>query len=126
MKADQNNTTSSSNKSTGRAASSSNSKATNQSASDVASTMSELGKNLLSGMTGSKEKMVETTADALHGIEQSVKKNPWAYIGGAVALGFTIGYFATRKTPVAAIATGAKELKDKIEHNINKVSEHLQ
>lgn len=98
----------------------------NSSVSEILSGVTELGKTFITNMSGSREKVMESTADAVHSVEDSVRKSPWTYIGGALAVGFAIGYLVTRKSGTAVIAAGAKELKNKIEENINKVSEHLQ
>jgi ElaB/YqjD/DUF883 family membrane-anchored ribosome-binding protein len=104
------------------------------SAPEVIQTVTDLGKSFMESMTDSKNKAIETATSTIQSLDKALKARPWTFVGGAVVLGFTAGYLLARgkksSNSVASIASGVKtgidKIKDQLEQNINKVSEHLQ
>jgi ElaB/YqjD/DUF883 family membrane-anchored ribosome-binding protein len=97
------------------------------SASDVFETVTEFGKNFINSLGGSKEKVYETATSTLNSLEKTVRTKPMAFVGGAAALGFITGYLLGKgRSPGSQLKAGVDKIKDQIEKNINKVSEHLQ
>ena len=101
-----------------------------ESAPEMIAQVSALGKSFLESVTNSKDKMMETTLSSFQSLDKSIKSRPWAFVGGAVALGFVAGYLLGHRRPSSTLATslkdGVEKIKGQIEQNINKVSEHLQ
>lgn len=105
-----------------------------ESAPEVIKTVTDLGKSFIHSMSDSKDKAVEAATTSIQTLDKALKARPWTFVGGAAVLGFAAGYFlAHNRKPMGSIAsvasnvkTGVDKLKDQIEHNINKVSEHLQ
>ena len=105
------------------------------SAPEVIQTVTDLGKSFMSSMNESKDKAVEAATTSIQSLDKALKSRPWAFVGGAVALGFAAGYFLThgKRKPMdsvesvtSRVKTGIDKIKDQLEHNIDKVSEHLQ
>jgi ElaB/YqjD/DUF883 family membrane-anchored ribosome-binding protein len=95
--------------------------------SDMMDTVTELGKTFLNSMSGSKEKALEYATSTLSSLDKTIKSRPAAFVGGAAVLGFVAGYFLGHgRSPASKIQAGVDKIKDQIEKNINKVSEHLQ
>ena len=112
----------------GKAASDTMSSATHG-ASDMLDTVTEFGKSFINSMSGSREKALEAAATTLSSLDKTVRTRPMAFVGGAAVLGLVAGYLLGRsRTPSASSAfqSGVDKIKDQIEKNINKVSEHLQ
>lgn len=99
------------------------------SATDMLETVTEFGKNFFNSMSGSKEKAIEAATTTLSSLDKTIRQKPMAFLGGAVALGFVAGYFLgkTRREPIStSLRSGVDRIKQEIDKNINKVSEHLQ
>jgi ElaB/YqjD/DUF883 family membrane-anchored ribosome-binding protein len=56
----------------------------------------EVVSSIYETVKSAQEKTIETARDAAHSINESVHKNPWNYIGGAVLVGFFAGLLARR------------------------------
>lgn len=97
------------------------------SAPEVLEKVTEFGKTFINSMTDSKEKVYETATQSLESLSKTLKERPWTFVGGAAALGFVAGFLMGRgRSPESRIMSGIDRIKDKVEKNINKVSEHLQ
>lgn len=105
-------------------------------APEVMASVTAIGKSFLDSMNTSKEKIMESAVTSFQAVDKSVKSRPWAFVGGAVALGFVAGFLvgngrkgkasSVLNEGLSALKSNADKIKDKIEQNINKVSEHLQ
>lgn len=101
------------------------------SAPEILTTVTELGKNFLDSMSGSREKAMQAVTTSYESLNKTLKERPWAFVGGAAAIGFVAGFLLGRnRSPESSIRSGVmsgvEKIKSEIEKNINKVSEHLQ
>jgi ElaB/YqjD/DUF883 family membrane-anchored ribosome-binding protein len=97
------------------------------STSEMIDTVTELGKTFFNNLSGSKEKAMEVASTTLNSLDKTFRTRPGVFVGGAAVLGFVAGYFLGHgRSPASKIQAGVDKIKDQIEKNINKVSEHLQ
>lgn len=101
------------------------------SAPEVLATVTEMGKSFLDSFSGSRDKAMQAMTTSFESLNKTIKERPWAFVGGAAVVGFAAGFLMGRNrspepTIRAGVMSGVDRIKNEIEKNINKASEHLQ
>lgn len=65
---------------------------------EVHSALSEIGGAVSESIGEAKERVVATTRETAHKVDESVHEHPWAYIGGAAAMFALVGFLLGRRS----------------------------
>lgn len=65
--------------------------------SRMAQTLAEAKKRVAEAAIHARDVTTEKAREVAKSVDESVRKNPWPYIGGAVVAGLVIGYLVGRR-----------------------------